>query len=621
MIHDELPALKLDCLPYDVLLHVVAYLDFIDLQSLQSAAKSLHQSLRTRPVYRNFAVRLLRRNRALPLVGFQRLQDLNTEELVSILTKAYRIEKSWMTGSLAPTSPTSSPCHYLSGGKTPSDTWYRVVSTPDPDVDWISPISSGYMLCATKAGRVICWDIHDETYLNAWQPEDKWELWKCRVEFDSRQVFFIMAKNIDGSRDVSNSTTDYVVMQIDFPLEGSNPKPTFTTLSSFSIPGPVMNVFLLDPIQKLFAAFIFLAGPQNIGLYCLPNWDQPEFIFIDTCITCYFPSNWSCIVEDSHIIVHCEDKDGIAQHFFPMSLLKEHIQLPQCSPTASARVPATRIVTKPFCFPEFPEDRPSPFFTHTWYPESAHFVRQWWPTLPSVPRLSCTVFLLAEHNSDGHPVNFIIAQHYFDVPISGGKVVSFEQYQRQRQTELQADGIHTVPNGAATNAQANNTQSHGTDQIEAFAAQSDQDLESEDGKPIAKMWFVSGTFEAVCSMEEDEVNEDGETIPGKCRPLVAIDFGHATWIEYVPQRDGTKTKELRFVSFPPVVMDQNGVTRSRKGEEGTFGLEDETEGRVKTLPVPEELDIDKVETINLDQSQGAILLSVEGGKVFILCYD
>ena len=148
-------------------------------------------------MYQNFAIRLLRRNRALPLVGFQRLQDLNIDELVSVVTKAYRIEKSWMTGSLAPTSPAVSPSHYLSGGKKPSDTWYRIVSTPDPDVDWISLIGSGYMLCATKSGRVICWDIHDETYLNAWQPEDKWELWKCRVEFDSRQVFFIMAKNVE----------------------------------------------------------------------------------------------------------------------------------------------------------------------------------------------------------------------------------------------------------------------------------------------------------------------------------------------------------------------------------------------------------------------------------------
>jgi len=78
-------------------------------------------------------------------------------------------------------------------------------------------------------------------------------------------------------------------MQIDFPLDGPNPKPTFTTLSSFSIPGQVMNVFLLDPIQKLFAAFIFLQGPTAIGLYCLPNWDNPEYIFIDTCIQCVSP--------------------------------------------------------------------------------------------------------------------------------------------------------------------------------------------------------------------------------------------------------------------------------------------------------------------------------------------
>jgi len=337
--------------------------------------------------------------------------------------------------------------------------------------------------------------------------------------------------------------------------------------------------------------------------------------------TQYFPSNWSCIVEDDQIIVHCEDKDGIAQHFFPMSLLKRHIQLPQCSPMVSARVPATRIVTKPFRFPDFTEDKPSPFFTHTWYPESAHFVRQWWPTLPSVPRLSCTVFLLAEHNSEGHPVNFIVAQHYFDVPVSGGKVVTLDQYQRQRQTELQVDGVPPAPNGATTNDHTDGSQHAGSEDVERFSVPSDQDPGTKGGKPIARMWFVSDTFEAVCSVEEDEVNEDGEVVPGKCRPLVAIDFGHATWIEFVLQPDGLKAKKLRFVSFPPVVMDENGVTRPKKGEEGTFGLEDETEGRVKTLPIPDELDIDKVETINLDQSQGAILLSVEGGKVFILCYD
>ena len=68
-------------------------------------------------------------------------------------------------------------------------------------------------------------------------------------------------------------------------------------------------------------------------------------------------------------------------------------------------------------------------------------------------------------------------------------------------------------------------------------------------------------------------------------------------------------------------MEENGMTRPEKGEEGTFGSENKTGGQVRTLPIPDKLDIDKVETTNLDQSQGATLLLVGGGKVFILCYD
>jgi len=47
----------------------------------------------------------------------------------------------------------------------------------------------------------------------------------------------------------------------------------------------------------------------------------------------------------------------------------------------------------------------------------------------------------------------------------------------------------------------------------------------------------------------------------------------------------------------------------------------ETEGVVRTLQVPDELDLDLVETINIDQSQGAVILSDRDGKIFILCYE
>lgn len=31
------------------------------------------------------------------------------------------------------------------------------------------------------------------------EPEKKWELWKCRVEFDERAVYFTMARVLEGS--------------------------------------------------------------------------------------------------------------------------------------------------------------------------------------------------------------------------------------------------------------------------------------------------------------------------------------------------------------------------------------------------------------------------------------
>ena len=45
------------------------------------------------------------------------------------------------------------------------------------------------------------------------------------------------------------------------------------------------------------------------------------------------------------------------------------------------------------------------------------------------------------------------------------------------------------------------------------------------------------------------------------------------------------------------------------------------EGAMRTLDIPEELDLGGVETINIGQSQGAVVLSVKEGKIFIHCYE
>jgi len=76
------------------------------------------------------------------------------------------------------------------------------------------------------------------------------------------------------------------------------------------------------------------------------------------------------------------------------------------------------------------------------------------------------------------------------------------------------------------------------------------------------------------------------------------------------------------VSFPGVRLEgENYAVRSGigtgGGPDGTF----EMEGAVRTLAISQELDLHEVETINIDQSQGAVILSLRQGKIFILCYE
>ncbi len=243
----------LSSLPYDLLLNVATYLDLHDIHALHlvsllffpsSAAeratrsgtdesllaggspaaqatdilhaiqtcKSLHDFASTRPVYRKLAHDLLGRCRALPLKGFQRLSDLSTDQLIRAVNKASRLEIAWRRRAPRPIQSRDALSellddHYHGPGSSGNPCsgkarrkWYKVVSAPpNEEVDWLSPITSKYTLCATKSGKVVCWDVKTDTCIAEWCPPERWELWKCRVEFDQRTVFFTMAKVIQGS--------------------------------------------------------------------------------------------------------------------------------------------------------------------------------------------------------------------------------------------------------------------------------------------------------------------------------------------------------------------------------------------------------------------------------------
>ena len=69
--------------------------------------------------------------------------------------------------------------------------------------------------------------------------------------------------------------------------------PVFSRLATFRTMGVVMNVFLLDPAVRLLSAFVWVPSSNTIGLYALLDWDQPQYVYIDTGIECVSPRRLS----------------------------------------------------------------------------------------------------------------------------------------------------------------------------------------------------------------------------------------------------------------------------------------------------------------------------------------
>ena len=479
-------------------------------------------------------------------------------------------------------------------------------------------------------------------------------------------------------------------------------------------------------------------------------------------------SNWSCLLFQQHIVIHCEESDAAFQHFYPLSLLLQYstaLTSKLSTPIISRRLTPFRTLTKKFKFPPLPDmddtdSEPDPADVQTlhddgdddiinsipilnlngagpsnqahstsppsasaspsaistasssssipssassvtgapllppvipltninphpfppWYPESAHFVRQWWPTLPNIPRVSCTVVLLAAHDQQTHRNRFVLAQHYFRVPLDHAEwdnpswetctdPSSSSSNGKLKMSFTKMNGGHRHKNGM--NGHLNH-------------------LEDIQDDALMHLWYVSKPFEVVRVFDTPGMDEEDD-VSERPRPLVAVDFGHAVWIEYneaafgddeqqqqqqqqpdqdqdkdkdqgqeleldqeleleqsgaeeengVENGEDTKTefseieteppKRLRFVSFPPFSVDYDASAEFESplgGSGGGGGTRNgignaaySYEGDVRTLETPSELDLGAVETINIDQSQGAIILSDKGGRIFILCYE
>ncbi|KAI0032396.1 hypothetical protein K488DRAFT_50010 [Vararia minispora EC-137] len=609
---------SLDTLPYDLLLTVIEFLDIQDIQALHLTSKAFRQAISSQTARRTLVFSLLRRCRPLPLLGFQRITDLTGDELLQHVVKATLLERAWLRRTPV---PSRHPPFYPASASRPDTEykWYKVIDSPVEDgVDWLSPITPSYTLCSTKSGRLVCWDVVTNTHAAEWNPGERWSLWKCRIEYGQKMVYLAMARTNDEDIGREDRVMEFKLMRINFSAEGrlaQTVKPFFEDLRTFPSAGSVMNVFLLDPAQRLLATFMWMDASRTIGLFVLADWDDNEYVFVDTKLPCVrsLYGIWSCILDGDNIVIHNEEGSSAQQHVYPIPILKKYSTYFKrgTPPVVCGELRPMQSVSRPFVFPVLPPSSHQPAFPSNfigsqatehhafefieppapvtlptghsgpipdpfpppWFPEGANFVRQWWPTLPGVPRVSCSAVLYALHDHMSSRTKYVLSQHYFSVPL--------------------------CPPSPPPPA---------------------EDM-------LMRKFFVSKPFELVCVTDSADGEGAEEADPIRPRPLLAVDFGFAAWIEFEDEPTVSDAMCLRCVAFPSVRVEANGAlcatSIDRVNVEGLLkGQEPHwMEGRVRTLEVPPELDLRNVESLNIDQSQGAVIVSVMDGKIFVLYYQ
>lgn len=329
----------------------------------------------------------------------------------------------------------------------------------------------------------------------------------------------------------------------------------------------------------------------------------------------------------------------------------------------------------------------------------------------------------------------MLAQHYFRVPLDR-QIWENENEQAHHaaaspsasstSTASSSSSSGTIPittngltNGSSATVNGKKPAGHQTSVTSHVSIR--EDVQDDE---LMHLWYVSTPFEVVRVYDGPE-DDDENGLAERPRPLVAVDFGHAVWIEYldgegddddldeesgdgqtadnsdpvvvdslgesstsetgptpssgagIPSTNGIERmdlggsspskrlpaetesetdgspptpemdpKRLRFVTFPPFEKSWDTVVPSYQPRREKAKAEAEAEaaglpppdppmmlfncrrtvgglppGVVHTLPTPPELHLSDVETINIDQSQGAVILSDKNGKIWILCYE
>ncbi|KAL5512539.1 hypothetical protein ACEPAG_3192 [Sanghuangporus baumii] len=581
-------------LPFDIILNIIEYLDSDELMNLRASCKFFCSFVQSHLVWHSFVLDSLDACRPLPLKGFRRIQDCSIAELARLVRRGHRLYDSWTKTGPKLIKP-----------------YTRIPSPVHEDVVWLSPITSKYALCCTKTGRVLCWDVDLGRCAATWSSDADWEIWKCRVEFDERTVYYAMAK-----RDDDGLGTDCQLMALHFPGddEVNYQPPYFTKLSTLCFPGQVISIYLLDPLRRLLSAYIWLQRTNTLGLYVLLDWTKPLYVFLNTGISCDSGREWSCLSHDpENVVIHAEEEVRAYQFFYPLSLLR---RLSTPTPPRPAETnPPLIMPSRTIKLDFIPTENP---FESAYIAHSSHFVRQWWqmgPYSTRIRRRSSTIVLRSMTIQGPEPGDvppgpndpppgthlFTIAQHYFTVPLRQEtlrwwfirkpfEIVCYPYFPNGNTPEPITEAAIPLPADAHQAIAAWTEFAHGI--VEDTAEEADD----QSILPVPPP-----------ELTQDPIEEQADDF--SVIPLVAVEFGFAAWLEYVSF--ASDDIRVRYVIFPSIDED--------RASDDYDGLSKEDD--VRTLEVPPEIDLRSVVHIGLDQAHGTVILGMRRGSIYILRYD
>jgi len=277
-----------------------------------------------------------------------------------------------------------------------------------------------YLLCPTRDGRVITWDLERKEHALTYARDSGHDLdnapfglFSGRVDYATRSLYYFCVKA------ASTNDIQFYVLRIQFPENNSPKEIHFTPISKFTVPYPsIIDMYILDTEKRVICA-IFLTASKTIGVHIIFDWATEVSTFVDTGMAFVFRK--SVVVahlasDGDTLVVRAEHCGKACQKTFSLSSLQGTVAtrqiLPKTIEAKERNFDWTKAESESELHRVLTHSHSAPYRVWTLHP--------WWPAPSGVPKRTSTIVLYVHTPEIADPDalpptparRWIIGQHY-----------------------------------------------------------------------------------------------------------------------------------------------------------------------------------------------------------------